>query len=69
MSQTMVRERAVTALKPQDRCDHRACGAQALVRVQFETGLLDFCGHHWRRHEPIAELAGYLSKTLAEGRE
>ena len=65
MLQTMVRERAVTALKPQDRCDHGACGAQALVRVQFETGLLDFCNHHWRRHELAAELAGYLSKVTA----
>jgi hypothetical protein len=27
-----------------DRCD--ACGAQAFIRVQLESGELTFCGHH-----------------------
>lgn len=31
-----------------DRCDRAECGAQALVRAQFATGPLFFCGHHWR---------------------
>ena len=31
-----------------DRCD--ACGAQAYVRVQLETGELLFCAHHARKH-------------------
>lgn len=33
-----------------DRCDR--CGAQAYVRVVLTTGTdLQFCGHHWSRHE------------------
>jgi hypothetical protein len=31
-----------------DRCD--SCGAQALVRVTFLTGMLLFCRHHARKH-------------------
>ena len=31
-----------------DRCDRAECGAQALVRAEFTTGPLFFCGHHWR---------------------
>lgn len=31
-----------------DRCDRAECGAQALVRAEFATGPLFFCGHHWR---------------------
>jgi hypothetical protein len=31
-----------------DRCDFAACDAQALVRAEFITGPLFFCGHHWR---------------------
>ena len=35
-------------LTAHDRCDTRACGAQAYVRVHV-TPLLEllFCGHHW----------------------
>jgi len=32
-------------LTPQDRCD--ACQAQAYFQVQFESGELFFCLHHW----------------------
>lgn len=34
-----------------DRCDR--CGAQAYVRVQLPISglILDFCAHHFRRHE------------------
>lgn len=32
-----------------DRCD--ACSAQALVVVQMVSGVLLFCGHHFRKHE------------------
>ena len=30
-----------------DRCDTRECGAQAYVRVEFKSGSLLFCGHHY----------------------
>jgi hypothetical protein len=33
-----------------DRCDR--CGAQAYVRIVLTSGTdLQFCGHHWSRHE------------------
>ena len=35
-------------LTAQDRCD--ACGAQAYVRVELESGELLFCAHHARKH-------------------
>lgn len=35
-----------------DRCDR--CGAQAYVRVVLAGGTdLQFCGHHWSRHEEV----------------
>jgi hypothetical protein len=43
----------VVAMEPEllatDRCD--SCGAQALVRVTFLTGMLLFCRHHARKHK------------------
>ena len=30
-----------------DRCDTRGCNAAAYARVFFDTGALDFCGHHF----------------------
>jgi hypothetical protein len=41
-------------MDPADRCDRAECGAQALVRAQFVTGPLFFCGYHWRE---VAESA------------
>jgi hypothetical protein len=37
-----------------ERCDRAECGAQALVRAEFTTGPLFFCGHHWRKVAPSA---------------
>jgi hypothetical protein len=34
-------------LDARDRCD--ACTAQAYVRVYLESGILDFCGHHYSK--------------------
>ncbi|UNX53393.1 hypothetical protein MF406_10275 [Georgenia sp. TF02-10] len=45
MSTTTTTNPTLTA---QDRCD--ACGAQAYVRVELETGELLFCAHHARQH-------------------
>lgn len=47
----------VVATEPEllatDRCD--SCGAQALVRATFLTGMLLFCRHHARKnHEGLA---------------
>ena len=40
-----------------DRCDRAECGAQALVRADFVTGSLFFCGHHWREVQYAASHA------------
>lgn len=32
-----------------DRCDVGSCGAQAYVRVEFKTGILLFCAHHYSK--------------------
>ena len=40
-----------------DRCDRAECGAQALVRADFTTGSLLFCGHHWREVADAASQA------------
>lgn len=37
-----------------DLCDYAECIARALVRIEFVTGPLYFCGHHWRTVEPVA---------------
>ena len=40
-----------------DRCDY--CGAQAYVRVTGVTGSLDFCGHHYNRHQVKLDSFGF----------
>lgn len=45
VSTTSIEVPRLTAL---DRCD--ACGAQAYVRAEFESGILLFCAHHARKH-------------------
>ena len=41
-------------LTAHDRCDARACGAQAYVRVYFTpTLILLFCGHHWAEKRKV----------------
>jgi len=45
--ETMVSE----TLNANDRCDVGDCGAQAYVFVQFPTGSLLFCGHHFTANE------------------
>jgi len=39
-----------------DRCD--ACGAQAYIKVEMQSGELLFCAHHGRKHqEKLSEVA------------
>jgi hypothetical protein len=45
-----------------DRCD--SCGAQAYVRVTGVTGILDFCGHHYTRHQ--AKLESFAFEIIDE---
>lgn len=45
-----------------DRCD--SCGAQAYVRVTGVTGSLDFCSHHYNRHQD--GLSSFAFETIDE---
>ena len=45
-----------------DRCDY--CGAQAYVRVTGVTGSLDFCGHHYNKHQD--KLSSFAFETIDE---
>lgn len=54
--ETAVAEKTISAsahgvLTKMDRCDVRDCPAQAFVLVQFVTGSLYFCSHHYNEHE------------------
>jgi hypothetical protein len=50
---TMTPEQVTPNLTTADRCD--ACGAQAYVRVDLESGVLHFCAHHARKHGQALE--------------
>lgn len=70
-------EPTVQILVNGDRCDVRACGARAYVRVCMYrragttdvAGLLHWCGHHWREVADtfwLLQVAGkcsYLDET------
>lgn len=51
MVDTMVEDTTekVYILNAKDRCD--SCNAQALVWVNMVAGDLQFCGHHYAKHE------------------
>lgn len=52
---------AVADLAPYDTCDATASGTeQASFRVVKEGKTLDFCPHHWRRHEEVLTAAGWV---------
>jgi hypothetical protein len=53
-------------MDPGDRCDRAECGAQALVRADFATGPLFFCGHHWRE---VAESATQAALFVVDEQE
>lgn len=45
----LAEQKAKSIFTAHDRCDR--CGAQAFVRVKMMAGELDFCGHHYTKHE------------------
>ena len=49
-----------------DRCDARACGAAALVRVSGVSGELLFCGHHYNRVEHSENMKKFAFETIDE---
>lgn len=46
MTATMEKQHT-SELRVADRCDTRACTAQARVRAHFGESHVDFCGHHF----------------------
>ncbi|USR80116.1 DUF7455 domain-containing protein [Arcanobacterium pinnipediorum] len=53
---TMTEETTRSTFTAADRCD--ACGAQAYVRVDLESGQLMFCAHHGRKYSgKLSEIA------------
>jgi hypothetical protein len=53
MSTLTIRE-----LTKNDRCDR--CKAAATVALQFKTGELMFCGHHYMENHPILMTSGAI---------
>lgn len=48
---TMTTALGTSKLTAADRCDVGRCPAQAFVEVQFSTGTLLFCSHHYNKME------------------
>ena len=55
------------SLKVADRCDTGDCGAQAFVRVHFQHGYIDFCGHHFNDNE-VALFASFPYAVVQDER-
>jgi len=54
----------MSELTRQDRCDQGGCQAQAFYRASLITGALDFCRHHYLKHEEA--LAPYVVSLIDE---
>ena len=55
----------VNELRASDRCAR--CEAQAYVRVSIAGTTLDWCGHHYREHEPALTAQG--AKVITDQRK
>jgi hypothetical protein len=54
-------------LNASNRCDTRACGAQAFFRVSLPSGSsLTFCWHHFHKNEPALLVAGAIVDDYSE---
>jgi hypothetical protein len=62
-----VRPTLISPLQDKDRGD--CCNSQALVRLSKGRSILDFCGHHYRRHELALFISGWavIEKREANG--
>jgi hypothetical protein len=49
-----------------DRCDAKACGAAALVKVSGVSGELLFCGHHYNKYEMSENMIKFAFDTIDE---
>ena len=49
-----------------DRCDGKACGAAALVKVSGVSGELFFCGHHYNKYEMSENMIKFAFEVVDE---
>jgi hypothetical protein len=49
-----------------DRCDGKACGAAALVKVTGVAGELYFCGHHYNKYENSEQMKKFAFDVIDE---
>lgn len=54
----------IRILNRADRCDR--CGAAAAVALQFDSGELLFCGHHYAEHHPVLMTSGAVITGSAQ---
>lgn len=60
---TEKKERTLTL---NDRCDAKACGAAALVKVSGVSGELLFCGHHYNKYEMSENMIKFAFEVVDE---
>lgn len=61
--ETEKKERVLTL---NDRCDAKACGAAALVKVSGVSGELLFCGHHYNKVEDSENMKKFAFEIIDE---
>lgn len=63
VEETEKKERVLTL---NDRCDAKACGAAALVKVSGVSGELLFCGHHYNKVEDSENMKKFAFEIIDE---
>jgi hypothetical protein len=62
----VVEEKKERNLTLNDRCDGKACGAAALVKVSGVSGELLFCGHHFTKYEDTDQMKEFAFDIVDE---
>lgn len=62
----VVEEVKTRVLTLNDRCDAKACGAAALVKVSGVSGELLFCGHHYNKAEDSEAMKKFAFEIIDE---
>ena len=62
----VIEEKKERVLTLNDRCDSKACGAAALVKVSGVSGELFFCGHHYNKIEHSDSMKKFAFETIDE---
>lgn len=66
MTTEEVIEKKERVLTLNDRCDSKACGAAALVKVSGVSGELFFCGHHYNKFEMSDNMIKFAFEVVDE---